>query len=332
MTEMNGAKMKLLFITDPLEKLDPGHDSTVAMMESAQKRGHEVWNCTIYDLGIGLQGADAVVQQLRFRPAKLSKGLWLVEKKWLSTDDEILCPLSDFSIISMRTDPPVNEAYLRATYILDHINSNQTIVVNSPSGLRNANEKLYALFHRELMPNSLVSGNKDRLTAFTKKHETAVAKPTGGMAGRGILLLKASDPNLSSIIDVLTDRGRIQLMVQKYISEVKSGGDRRIIVIDGKPIGAIKRLAKGADFRCNMATGAESQPDKIDETALRIVEAIGPTLRKDGLWFVGLDIIGDYLTEVNVTSPTGIREIQALSGIDVADVYIEFLEELYARK
>ncbi len=325
--------MKLLFVADPFERLDPGHDSTVAMIEAAQRHGHEVWGCTADELGIGRNGADATVRQLRVEPAKLDDaGHWSAVDHWLELDDPTRRPLSDFGIVSMRTDPPVDDAYLRATYLLDHVDPARTVVVNRPSGLRNANEKLYGLHHRNLMPETIVSADRARIREFVTRVGVGVGKPTNGMAGRGILLLRGDDPNLGSILDGLTERGRIHVMVQAFIPEVDDGGDRRVIVIDGQPVGSVVRLARSGDFRCNMATGGETRPDLIDDDVERILAELGPTLVRDGLWFVGLDVIGGYVTEINVTSPTGMREIHALCGIDVADRYVSFVEELWKRE
>lgn len=324
--------MRLLFVADPFDGLDPGHDSTVAMIEAAQSHRHEVWGCTAPDLSIGAEGAEASVRQLRVEPAKLDEsGRWVVNDHWLDMDAPVLRPLSDFAVVNMRTDPPVDAAYLRATYLLDHVDPTRTVVVNRPSGLRNANEKLYAFHHQGLMPESLVSADRARITEFVNRIGVTVGKPTDGMAGRGILLLRPDDVNLASIIDLMTDLGRTQVVVQAFVPEVENG-DRRVIVIDGDAVGSVARLATGTDFRCNMATGARTRADVIDDDVERIVESLEPTLLRDGLWFVGLDVIGRYLSEINVTSPTGIREIHALTGIDVADRYITFLEDLHPRE
>ena len=317
--------MQLLFVVDPLEGLDPKHDSTVAMMESAILQGHEVWACGLSDLGIGRDGAEARAQQVVLKPCHWNGSQWNVPADWLRTGEHEWVGLDRFQAVSMRVDPPVDDNYVRATYVLDHVNPHKTKVVNDPAGLRNANEKLYTLHFRELMPETIVSADRQRIREFAHSVGKAVAKPTDGMAGRGVMLLLPDDPNLASILDVLTERGQQQIMVQAFVAEV-SRGDRRVIVVDGQAVGSVTRLAQGDDFRCNMAAGGASQADQIDEDVQRIVDAVGPRLRQDGLGFVGLDVIGDRLSEINVTSPTGIREIQALSGSNPAADYIAYLE------
>jgi glutathione synthase len=235
--------------------------------------------------------------------------------------------LDEFGSVSMRTDPPVDESYMRATYLLDLVDPRRTVVVNRPAGLRHANEKLYGLRFRRHMPETIVTASRADLVAFTHLHGTAVVKPTGAMGGRGIMLLRDGDPNLPSILDTVTERGRVQVMAQRFLTEVDAG-DRRVIVLDGEPAGSVIRLASGLDFRCNMATGGTVKPDEIDDEVTAILDDIGPDLRRDGLWFVGLDIIGGRITEVNVTSPTGLREIHRLSGLDLADRYVEMTENL----
>jgi glutathione synthase len=318
--------MRMLFVADPFVNLNPCHDSTVAMIEEAQLRGHEVFGCTIPDLAIGLNGPYADVTPLVVKPANLVGTAWHAEPDWLTIGPSERMPLREFATISMRTDPPVDEAYLRATWLLDYVDPRRTVVVNRPAGLRNANEKLYALNFPNDIPRCVVSSRRLDLLAFTETVGTAVIKPTGGMAGRGVLLLRDGDPNLASIIDSVTGRGAHQVMAQEYLPAV-TNGDRRVILVDGVAVGSIVRTATGGDFRCNMATGGSVKADGIDDVA-ELVARIGPRLRTDGLWFVGLDVIGGKVTEINVTSPTGIREIHALCGVDVAAAYIECNERL----
>jgi glutathione synthase len=319
--------VRTLFVADPFEGLDPTHDSTVAMMESAQAAGHEVWGATMADLAVDESGVVVRAAALQLKPATLHAGSWTAVPDWLSVGEPEVVRLEEFATVSVRPAPPVDEAYLRATYLLDHVNPAHTAVVNSPAGLRHANEKLYALNFRDVMADCIVSARRADLLAAAQRWGTAVAKPTGGMAGRGILLLRDGDPNLLSIIDTVTERAAHQVMVQRYIPEVDAG-DRRVIVVNGEAVGVVNRRADGLDFRANMATGGSVEADDIDDDVARITAAVGPRLVSDGLWFVGLDVIGGYLSEVNVTSPTGLREIHAHSGIDVAARYVEFLEEI----
>lgn len=228
----------------------------------------------------------------------------------------------------MRTDPPVDDAYLRATYLLDLVEIDSTLVINSPRGLRNANEKLFGLQAADLMPPTLVSADPNVIVGYVEEWGRGVLKPTDCMAGRGTHILDPRDPNLHSILDTATLRGQRQVVVQQWIHGVEDLGDRRVIVLDGEPIGAVRRVASGGDFRCNMAAGALTRADEVTDRDREICARLAPLLRDNGLYFVGLDVIGDYLTEVNVTSPTGLREIDALSGTQLSDRVVEWIESM----
>jgi glutathione synthase len=226
--------------------------------------------------------------------------------------------------VFMRTDPPVNVPYLYATYLLDGIDRAKTLVVNSPKGLRTANEKMYALQFEGAIPETIVSQNKQVIRQFVEKKGAAVLKPLGGKAGEGILFLEAGDRNLNSLVEISTQQGQIPVMVQTYLPEAKEG-DKRIILLDGKPIGAINRIPTGNEFRGNMAVGGRVAKTEITDRELQICTQLEPVLQRDGLYFVGIDIIGGYLTEVNVTSPTGIREIDLFDGVSLGKQVIEWV-------
>lgn len=230
--------------------------------------------------------------------------------------------LADHEVVWMRTDPPVDEDYLAATFVLDHAD---TTVVNDPTGLRSANEKLLVLQAPEVSPPTILTAARTDLVDFTRRHGTAVIKPVQGMAGRGILLLRESDPNLSSIIDGATRRGRRLVVAQAYLPEC-SDGDRRLILVGGEPLGVVRRLASGSDFRCNMATGAQVRADEVTSHDRDICRHLAPLLERHGLFFVGLDVIGDLVTEINVTSPTGLREVDLLSGTCLGDDVVAWAE------
>jgi len=317
--------MKFAFIIDPIEKLNPSHDSSVAIMEAAQALGHEVWITQIHQLTVSQGKAWATLTPVHLVPVKLEGDRWISAELWFSLDQPQLLALEEMDAVFMRTDPPVTVPYLYATYILDYIDSSKTLVINSPQGLRAANEKMYALQFTEAIPETIVSQNKQVIREFVEKKEAAVLKPLGGKAGEGILFLEPGDRNFNSLIEISTKQGREPVMVQTYLPAAKEG-DKRIILLDGEPIGAINRIPTGKEFRGNMAVGGRVAQTEITDREREICVQVAPKLREDGLYFVGIDVIGGYLTEVNVTSPTGIREIDLLDHVNLGKQVIEWIE------
>lgn len=318
--------LDLLFVIDPVETLNPGHDTSVALMESAQARGHRVLITTMPELEIRDGRAVAPCLPVSVRPAALRDGRWHCPADWFTAGPRERRALEETDAVFVRTDPPVDAAYLRGTYILDLVDPSRALVLNRPSALRNANEKLFALRWPDLCPDTVVTASPAEIISVTDAWGAAVIKPTDGMAGRGIMLLRSGDPNLRSIIDTATGRGRDQVVVQRFIEQA-SEGDRRVIAIDGEPVGVVRRMASGREFRCNMATGASVVADKITARDKEICARLAPAFAEAGLVFVGLDIIGDYLTEINVTSPTGVREIDAFDGTRLCDRLMAWVEE-----
>ncbi|WP_017297528.1 glutathione synthase [Nodosilinea nodulosa] len=318
--------MKFAFIIDPIERLDPGHDTSVAMMEAAQQRGHEVWITSASALSVVGAKALALMQPVQFTPVELVDGRWVAADLWYGVGEAVQRPLEDMDAVFMRTDPPVTVPYLYATYILDYVDPSKTRVINSPSGLRAANEKMYALQFTEAIPETIVSQSKAVIRETVERWGAAVLKPLGGKAGEGILFLQAGDRNLNSMVEISTRQGQEPVMVQTYLPAAKDG-DKRIILLNGDPIGAVNRIPTGSEFRGNMAVGGRVAKADITDRELDICRQLAPTLRRDGLYFVGIDIIGGYLTEVNVTSPTGIREIDRLDGVRLGDQVIAWAEQ-----
>ncbi|MGB7441238.1 MAG: glutathione synthase [Coleofasciculaceae cyanobacterium] len=318
--------MKFAFIIDPLSRLDPGHDTSVALMEAAQALGHEVWATQLEKLSVINSQAWALLERVELTPVQLVEGRWLAEEKWYTTSEAVLQNLEEMDAVFMRTDPPVTIPYLYATYILDYINPQTTLVINTPAGLRRANEKMYALQFKDVIPETIVSQDKSIIRQFLEQREAAVLKPLGGKAGEGILFLEEGDRNFNSLVEVSTQKGVEPVMVQTYLPAAKEG-DKRIILLNGEPIGAVNRIPTGKEFRGNMAVGGRVAATEITPQDQKICAAVGPRLRQDGLYFVGIDVIGDYLTEVNVTSPTGIREIDRLNGTCLGKEVISWLEK-----
>ena len=316
--------MKFAFIIDPIEKLNPGHDTSVALMEAAQILGHEVWITAAEHLSVIQGQAWGQLTPVQLTPIQRESDRWSIPQPWFSVEQSSLQPLEEMDAVFMRTDPPVTVPYLYTTYILDYINPAKTLVVNSPQGLRAANEKMYALQFKSVIPETIVSRDKAVIRDFLETKGAAVLKPLGGKAGEGILFLDPEDRNFNSLIEVSTRQGQEPVMVQQFLPAAKDG-DKRIIVLDGEPIGAVNRIPTGREFRGNMAVGGRVAKTEITDRDREICQVVAPKLQEDGLYFVGLDVIGGYLTEVNVTSPTGIREIDLLDRVSVGKQVMEWL-------
>lgn len=318
--------MKIAFIIDPISKLDPGHDSSVAMMEAAQAKGHEVWITQMSELSAIRGEAWGLLEPVELTPVQLVDGRWRAEEYWYKLHKPQLQPLSNMDAVFMRKDPPVTIPYLYTTQILDLLDPQQTLVINNPRSLQAANEKLYALNFPDVIPETIVSRDKQVIRDFVTKQGAGVLKPLGGKAGEGILFLEERDRNLNSLIEISTKQGQEPVMVQEYLPAAKEG-DKRIILLNGEPIGAVNRVPTGNEFRGNMAVGGTVAKIGITPREQEICQTLAPQLKADGLYFVGLDVIGGYLTEVNVTSPTGIREIDRLDGVRLGQNVIEWVEK-----
>lgn len=323
--------MKLAFIIDPIHQLDPCHDTSVALIEAAQILGHEVWITQGNLLSVVDSKAWAVLQRVEVVPVQLVEGRWIAANPWYKLSDSSFTSLETMDAVFIRTDPPVNDSYLYATYILDYIDQNKTLVINSPGGIRGANEKMYALQFTKAIPETIVSADKQFIRQFVEAKGAAVLKPLGNKAGEGILFLQSGDRNFNSIVELSTLQGRVPVMVQTYLPQAKEG-DKRIILLNGEPIGALNRLSSGTDFRNNMATGGTVAQTEITPRENEICTQVAESLRQDGLIFVGIDVIGGYLTEVNVTSPTGIREIDRLDGTHLGHQVIQWIEQTLKSK
>ncbi|NEQ39679.1 MAG: glutathione synthase [Okeania sp. SIO3I5] len=320
--------MKFVFIIDPIERLNPVHDTSVALMEAAQELGHEVWITEVNQLTIIDSKTWATIKRVHLIPIERIENHWVASNPWYDIGKTMLEPLESMDAVFMRQDPPVTIPYLYATYLLDYINPEKTLVINSPQGLRAANEKMYALQFTKVIPQTIVSQNKQVIREFLESQGAAVLKPLGGKAGEGILFLEPTDRNFNSLIEISTKQGQEPVMVQSYLPAAKEG-DKRIIMLNGKPIGAVNRIPTGKEFRGNMAVGGRVAQTEITEREYEICEYLAPKLIADGLYFVGIDVIGGYLTEVNVTSPTGIREIDLLDNINLGKQVIEWIVDQF---
>ncbi|MFT4974511.1 MAG: glutathione synthase [Myxococcota bacterium] len=297
--------MKTLFVMDPLERLHVAGDSTYMMMLEARRRGWPVAFCTPRDLyAVGgrargrVQDVDVTEEAPHFFPSPVREA-----------------DLGEFDVIWMRKDPPFDMHYIFTTYLLDLVPPTTT-VLNDPASIRSANEKMFAQQWPELSPPTLVTADVKAAMSFIRESgwPQVVLKPWDGNGGRGVLVSHPRDPNLRSMLEVLTGEGRDYILVQRYIPEIKTG-DKRIILIDGEPVGWMLRVPGEDDHRGNMHVGATVVACELSEADRRACDAIAPALKEMGLLFVGIDMIGEYLTEINVTSPTGIQEINRLMGL-----------------
>ncbi|MGK7921525.1 MAG: glutathione synthase, partial [Trichodesmium sp.] len=316
--------MKFAFIIDPIDRLNPVHDSSVALMEATQELGHEVWITQVNQLTTIESKTWATLQRVHLMPVERVENHWVASNPWFDKGKITLQPLESMDAVFMRQDPPVTIPYLYGTYLLDYINPEKTLVINSPQGLRAANEKMYALQFTQVIPKTIVSQDKQIIREFLESQGSAVLKPLGGKAGEGILFLEPTDKNFNSLIEISTKQGQEPVMVQSYLPAAKDG-DKRIIMLNGKAIGAVNRIPTGKEFRGNMAVGGRVAQTEITEREYEICEYLAPKLIADGLYFVGIDVIGGYLTEVNVTSPTGIREIDLLDNVNLGQQVIEWV-------
>lgn len=299
--------MRIVMVMDPPEQLDPRGDSSLALLRCAQGRGHEIAWCS----GIDISLADGRVGAMA-RPVEVTEGPGGAIR--CVSDQARYIDLSRVDLVVVRTDPPFDLAYVRLTWLLDGLRG-LTLVVNDPQGLRGANEKLWSYRFPDLIPPTLITADGEALLRFAEQHAGAVLKPIEGHAGRGVHALLPGDPNARTIVDSLTARGQRHVLAQRFLHEVWSG-DRRILLLDGEPLGAIDRVPSGGDFRANLGVGGRARAAELDADDLRVVARIGPALRDEGLSFVGIDVIGGWLSEVNVTSPTGLRQLASLTGTE----------------
>ena len=308
--------LKVAIQMDPIEGINIESDTTFMLAMEAQDRGHPLW---VYDFRtLALEDGKLFC---RARPITLKAvvGDHVVFGEWQTLDLG-----QDVDVILMRQDPPFDMAYVTATYLLETVHP-KTLVVNDPGEVRSAPEKLLATRFEGLQPPTLISSDPEALVAFHVKHRDVVLKPLHGAAGSGVVRLKAEDPNLEALIEIHATGSRDPLVIQKFIPAV-SAGDKRIILIDGEPIGAINRIPADGQVRSNLRVGGTAAPVELTPRDLEICAAIGPELKRRGLIFVGIDVIGDYLTEINVTSPTGAQQLKAFNGIDAAAAMWDVIE------
>jgi glutathione synthase len=311
--------MKFVFIIDPIATLKPAKDTTLAIMREAQRRGHAIYISQQHDLF--LRGATARIKAKKFN---------FVEENYILEPEAEYAP-ADFNAVFMRKDPPFDNEYLYSTYLLEIARDQGAKVLNDPTAIRNWNEKLAVTRFPQFTPEFLVTADNHLIREFLNQYQDIVVKPLDGMGGSSVFRLGLNDPNIGVILETVTDFGKRTIMAQRYVPEI-SKGDKRIIVIDGKPVPyALARIPKKGETRGNLAAGGTGVAQPLSDRDWEIANTVGGVLKAEGLFLVGLDVIGDYLTEINVTSPTGMVEVakqtHALSNAcDPAHTLLEVLE------
>ncbi len=297
------------FVMDPIHKINPKKDSTLAMIRAGIRKGWTIYYMEQKDLFIHNGIAYSQRRLLTINESK---------DPWYSLGDKVTSPLESLSVIMMRKDPPFDNEYIYSTYILELAEKKGSLIVNKPQSLRDANEKLYTAWFPQCTPDTLVTSSALLIQEFLQKHQDIILKPLDGMGGTSVFRVKQDDPNISVIIETLTDYGTQLAMAQKFIPEITEG-DKRILLINGKPVPfALARIPAKGETRGNLAAGGRGVSVPLSKTDYWIVEQVAPTLVEKGLIFVGLDVIGDRLTEINVTSPTCIQELDKANNLDIA--------------
>ncbi len=304
---------------DPIDSIDIDGDSTFALALEAQSRGHRLYYYLPRDLSMT---HGRVVARAHALTVKRSKG------DHFSLGGEELIDLADLDVVLLRQDPPFDMSYITTTHLLEQVHPD-TLVVNDPHHVRNAPEKLFVTHFPDLMPPTLISSNKREILAFRETYGDIIMKPLYGNGGAGVFRLKAGDENFSSLFEMFTEFYREPIVVQQYLPDVRKG-DKRIILVDGVPVGAINRVPPEGEARSNMHVGGRAEKVGLSARDEEICAAIGPALAERGLIFVGIDVIGDYLTEINVTSPTGIQEIDRFDGVNLSGMVWDAIENRIA--
>ena len=309
--------IKLGVVMDPVASINPKKDSTLAMLLEAQRRGWDLCYMEQKDLFQRDGVAGASWRQLRVQDSLTD---------WFELGPVLTAPLSTFDVILMRKDPPFDMEYIYTTYLLELAEQKGTLIINRPAALRDFNEKMATAWFPQCTAPSLVTSSPDRIREFLEEHGDIIVKPLAAMGGASIFRIRRADPNINVIIEVMTGYGQHMIMAQRYLEAIRDG-DKRILLIDGEPIPySLARLAPPGETRANLAVGGIAEGRRLSVREQWVCNEVGPTLREKGLLFVGLDVIGDYLTEINVTSPTCIRELDTQFGINISARLMDCIE------
>ncbi|MCX7056145.1 MAG: glutathione synthase, partial [Proteobacteria bacterium] len=309
------APIRLGVVMDPIEHIKPAKDSTLAMLLAAQARGWELHYAELSHLWLRDGKAMGRLAPLTVRADA---------SNWFTRGEAAVRPLGDLDVLLMRKDPPFDMEYIYSTYILDRAESDGVLVVNRPQGLRDMNEKVYTAWFPECCAPTLITRDMADMHAFLREHGKVVCKPLHGMGGRSIFVIDLADKNASVVFETLTDYGQHYAIVQRYLPEIVETGDARVILVDGEPVPfALARIPTAADNRGNLAAGATGIARPLNERDRWLAGRIGPALRERGMLFVGIDVIGGFVTEINVTSPTGIRELDKRFHTDIGGLLMD---------
>jgi glutathione synthase len=317
-------KPRLAVVMDPIDAIKYAKDSTLAMLLAAQARGFDLLYLELAELSLRDGRALGKARTLSVRADPSS---------WFTLGEPRLEPLGAIDCLLMRKDPPFDMEYIYATYVLERAEHEGALVVNRPQGLRDMNEKVYTAWFPQCCAPTLITRDIGDMSAFLREHGTIVCKPLDGMGGRSIFVLERSDKNRNVVFETLTGYGQRFAIVQRYIPDIVSTGDARVLLIDGDPVPyALARIPTEDDNRGNLAAGARGVGRPLNERDRWLAAQIGPTLAAHGMLFVGLDVIGGYVTEINVTSPTGIRELDKQFHVDIGDLMIQAIERRLAAR
>ncbi|MGQ0833791.1 MAG: glutathione synthase [Gammaproteobacteria bacterium] len=315
-------RIRLGVVMDPIAGVKYEKDSTLAMLLAAQRRGFELEYLVQRDLSLRDGVAFGRMRPLRVRPDPGS---------WFELGEARVIPLGDLDCILMRKDPPFDMEYIYTTYVLDRAEAAGTLVVNGPQGLRDINEKVYTAWFPQCCAPTLITRDMGEMEAFLREHGKIVVKPLHGMGGRSIFVVETNDKNMNVVFETLTDYGQRFAIAQRYVPDIVKTGDARVLLIDGEPVPhALARIPTPTDNRGNLAAGAKGVGRPLDERERWLAAQIGPPLARRGMLFVGLDVIGGFVTEINVTSPTGIRELDKQFATDIGLLLVQAIERKLA--
>jgi len=314
---MKQSDLNILVVMDPIERINYYKDTSLAMMWSAQNRGHKLFYCQIHDLWLnrGQLMVDSQSVVCAQNPAD-----------FYQLGDKDTKPVTEFDVILMRKDPPFDLRFLHATYLLDHAKAAGVLVVNDPTAIRDCNEKLFATWFSPFMSPTIVTSKQSHIREFIRDQQDVIVKPLDGMGGMGVFRLTADSPNIGATLEMLTELETMPIMAQRYLPEI-SEGDKRVLIVDGVVVDyCLARIPVGGETRGNLAAGGRGVAMLLSEAEREVAQAVAPIVREKGLMFVGLDLIGGRITEINVTSPTCVREINDQCGTDIATDFIKAIE------